>query len=154
MDEAYKTAFYATYKFIFNRKEFDFPKQFRLFSALIANEPWAWRVIGITKSALDQLRVSHYANWNGIQRAHLTNRMQKARNTFFSKVIVPKESFFEKLCTDDETVLALKTENRGIANNRTIIRFVNPRLGLFQSQARGFTFNHSEQECAYLKTLP
>lgn len=140
-------AFYDTYVFIFQSK-FKLPKKSMLFSALMAGEPWGWRVVGITEGALNELAKNDFKYTKGLVcRAHFVDRIETAR-VIFDKLI-PKDQFFKQYFETDETVITLKSEN--ISGGPSEYIPMNLERKLFLSRQVGFT--HSQNERAHLRDL-
>ena len=145
----HEQAFYDTYSFFFDLP-FDSQKKHRLFHGLIAGEPWAWQVIGITEEALKKLAENDFNRTpKQICRAHFVDRTETSKKIFTKKI--PREEFFEDYFRMDRTVISLTSENR--RNSPPPLQFIpiNPKLKLFTSTMTGFRYDTRERK--HLKEL-
>ncbi|MCX5789324.1 MAG: hypothetical protein NTX64_12575, partial [Elusimicrobia bacterium] len=140
-------AFYDAYAFFF-QLPFSFQKKNVLFTALMAGEPWGWRVIGITEAALESL-AKHDFRYTPrlICRSHLVGRIETAKEIFTKKI--PKEQFFRRFLETDVTVIALKSENTRGGPSKYIP--IDLEQNLFPS--RFVAFRHGPAERKYLRDL-
>ncbi len=141
--------FYDTYSFFFDLP-FDSQKKHRLFHGLIAGEPWAWQVIGITEEALKKLEDNDFKYTSGqICRAHFVERTETSKKIFTKKI--PREEFFEYYLRMDKTVISLKPENRSNSPPPSQFIPIDPELKLFTSTMTGFRYGTKERK--HLKEL-
>jgi len=140
-------AFYETYAFIFDQP-FSLQKKNVLFTALMGGEPWSWRVIGITEAALEELAKNEFRHKNGLLcRAHLVERIETAKQ-FFSRKLSKKE-FFLRFFEVNDTVIALKSENK--RDGPPIDIPIDLDRKLFPSKQ--VNWRHGRDERAYLGEL-
>jgi hypothetical protein len=138
---------YETYTFLFERSSFSIQKKNTILTALMAGEPYSWRVIGISLKALEALAKHGYKYKTGlICRAHLVERLETAKRIFAKRL--SQEDFFKQYETD-ETVIALKSENKK-GGPLEFLR-IDPKMGLFPNQL--INFKHGKAERKYLREL-
>jgi len=121
----------------------------------------AWRVIGITKAALDAFENVNFDKPSvKIQRAHLKDRktvvcelLQKRKLNFeeFKKKVIGK---------DDHCILGLSSENKSIKNNQDTIIYFKKNVGDFDIedndplfQTKGYCWRYKDKEKEFLKDL-
>lgn len=139
--------FYDAYSFIF-KTNFRLQKKSMLLSALMAGEPWGWRVIGITTGALNALARHEFRYTKGLLcRAHFVDRITTAEKLF--EKLIPREQFLRRYFQTDETVIALKSEN--VSGGPSEYIPMNPERKLFLSRQVGFT--HGKNEIIHLRDL-
>lgn len=144
--------FYESYVFIFHRS-FSIQKKNRLFSALMAGEAWAWRVVGISMAALEALARNDFRYVKGtVCRAHVVDRISTAGAIFETKSKTPisQEAFFSLYFKNDETIITTKTENKTGSRVPSFIP-IDVKLGLFPSKA--IAWRHGRAEREYLRSL-
>ena len=108
--------------------------------SLLKDAERGWRVIGITKEALELLRDQCFRTAKGLQRAHILNRAETARTILGSRIPDDPRRVFDFWRKRDVTVLATKKQNRGIGNG-CVYRTVNDDGKLLGSAAIGFAFD-------------
>lgn len=86
----------------------------RMLTGLMGSRPWSWRVIGITRDALDAFAENDFKRPAGkIQRGHRDDRASTARALFFERTLpMPLDEFFDFFLKRDQTVLMTKNENK------------------------------------------
>jgi hypothetical protein len=149
--DAHDPEFYETYIFICQRS-FSFQKKCSMFTALMAGEPWAWPVVGITVAALEVLAKNDYKYTKGIVcRAHIVDRIATARAIFENREKPMQQTeLLELLSKSDKTVISTRSENK---TNGKLPEFIpiDMKRGLFQS--RLIAWKHGPAECDYLRGL-
>lgn len=144
---------YSVYTAIFNSNLTMQKKNVLLTSLHGANE-WSWKVVGITKNALEHLATSGYRHTvkNGIQRAHIKNRIDTANSVFDRNNLkrpLAIQEFFDVIIANDKTVLAKKEENRKIALLEVIP--INSEKILFPCEHIGYRYHQDTPD--YLRQL-
>lgn len=141
--------FYKSYSFIFDLP-FSLQKKNVLFTALMAGEPWGWKVIGITEMALTEFsKIDFKYPQRLICRSHFISRNDTAKAFFEVPVKISREEFFPRYFQTDITVISLKSENTVAGPDHFIP--IDPALNLFPS--RLVSFRYSKVERDYLKKL-
>jgi hypothetical protein len=109
-----------------------------------------WTVIGITKEALQRFHdIGYkYQPGSGIQRCHLTHRVDTFRNAVREEFKTYKE-LIKYLAKHSETVLGYL--QNGPTPPTDWIK-LNPKLGLFQSTNCGYAWR-VKHECVFLQKL-
>ena len=140
-------AFYYGYVFIFETP-FSLKKKNLLFTALMAGEPWGWRVVGISEAALEELAKHEFKYVKGLFcRSHFTARIETSREVFERRI--SKDQFFERFLKTDVTAITLKSENT--KNGPEKFLPIDSERKLFPSQQVGW--RHGPEERAYLKEM-
>lgn len=86
----------------------------RMLTSLMGARPWSWRVIGITRNALEVFAQNDFQRPAGrIQRGHRDDRASTARALFREPhIALPLDEFFKVFLQRDETVLMTVEENK------------------------------------------
>jgi hypothetical protein len=86
----------------------------RMLTGLMGSRPWSWRVIGITRNALEVFARNDFQRPAGkIQRGHRDDRASTARALFREPdAALSLEEFFNVFLQRDETVLMTVEENK------------------------------------------
>jgi hypothetical protein len=122
----------------------------RLLTELLAQYEGTWRVIGITKAALEKFIECDFVKVKrmGIQRAHLTDRI-KTYTYMFENVFYDADSWWKYHLQKDETILSTSSENMS-STLKDVIYFDNNDL-YFKNA--GFTWAYRKKEKAFLREL-
>ena len=111
-DALLKEQIYAVYISIFNLRS-STQKKCSILTPLLGGYETSWRVVGITKAALELLAENNYRYIKGaICRAHIVNRYETARQIFECNSPLDLSTFFEVVWNNDRTVIATKSENK------------------------------------------
>lgn len=110
-----------------------------------------WRVIGITRSALETLKKNDFKYVSGmkIQRAHIHD-CDIIYSNLLNDHFKNHNDWWDYYYKHDETVLSLSSENKSIKTNKDIIA-IDEKLELFKDN--GYVWTHKGNEIEYLKTL-
>jgi hypothetical protein len=109
--KTYKEYMYHDFQLILNMKINENAKV-RLLTVLFGSSPYSWKVIGITKKALEEFKKTgfKYISKMGINRSHL-----KSRNDFYKEMMTMEftsiEEWWSFYKNHDRTILATSTEN-------------------------------------------
>ena len=68
--EPYKMELYKIHKEIVNSKVLSHNKKEKALNVLFAYEPWSWRVVGISKNAIQHFKKNRFRYLKGTQRDH------------------------------------------------------------------------------------
>lgn len=114
---------------------FDIAKKRHLMTAALGYEPWCWRVVGITKSAIIEIANNNFRLPKGLQRDHF----KKSRADTFNKIFEREYAFEEWwswVWDNDETILMTKEEHNQHKNlNQNDVYKVDYTLGYFRNKA-------------------
>jgi len=121
----------------------------RMLTALLGADANAWRVVGVTRAALDRFAANEFRRVSGmgVNRAHLVDRHQTYTDILSRDMDV--EEWWAFLQERDKCVLATSSEN--LKNDFGRIIGVDPALGLFRNQ--GFAWRHGAREAEFLRAL-
>lgn len=143
-------AVHETYEFLF-RLPFSIQRKNVVFSALLAGEPWSWRVIGISKAALEALAKTDFRYAKAtICRAHIVDRFETSKIIFSGTSPLSKERFFEIMLENGRTIITTKSENK-VGGAPPSYLPIDPDRGLFANKL--ISFVHGAAERAYLRDL-
>jgi len=118
-DKKLREALYSLYVAQFNAiraypEAFDKNHATRMLTGLMGSRPWSWRVIGITKEALELFGQHDFKRPPRlIQRGHREARADTAKALYYDiPVPLPQDEFFTFFLKRDETVLMTSGQNR------------------------------------------
>ncbi|GAB3488528.1 hypothetical protein [Marinomonas epiphytica] len=125
-------------------------RKVRLLTELFGQYDDGWRVIGITKSALQKFIESDFKRIPrmGIQRAHITDRVS-TYTYMFENVFYDADSWWEYHLKHDETILSTSSENMSSAS--TDIIYFDNNDSYFKGS--GFSWGYRKKEQAFLKEI-
>jgi len=159
-DHALRQALYGLYVALFNAKQ-ACPKDFHggrlttIQTAIMGIEDYGWRVIGITKEALDLLATEDF-NKNKLPRrlcrGHIIDRIQTTGLLFDQEKPIPLDSFFDTFLHNDQTVIMLNEQNKHTTQFPKFIEFDNPNAELFPNGSL-MSWKHRTKEREYLRQL-
>lgn len=139
-------------------KEFKSPDKIKkkMLKELLETTENPWRVIGITKSALLLFKENDFKlKFKGknlpIQRAHLNDR-DVWYTDLFQKEFQNHIDWYDFICKNDNTILALSTENKKI-NEIDYILFDENSIKLSFFKSTRISWKHSERERNFLKMI-
>ncbi len=86
----------------------------RVLTAITAGKAFSWRVIGITRTALDRFAADRFRSKSGqgITRAHVRSRLDTVRELLQPDKPLSERKFFETWLANDRTILCAKGENK------------------------------------------
>jgi len=123
----------------------------KMLKELLEAGPNPWRVVGITPEALSLFKKNKFKKVKNIkiQRAHL-----KDRDIWYGKLFEEEwkdsNSWYEFIHKNDQTVLALSSENKNI-KGINYIEFDKTTTNLFRSKR--ITWTHKAEEIKFLEEL-
>lgn len=83
-----------------------------LIGSLYGWEKWAWRVIGISKEAVQKIKMNDYGETKGLQRDHfLRKRTHIYREMITRNKPMAQEEWWELYWKNDMTIIGTKKEN-------------------------------------------
>lgn len=123
----------------------------KILKELLEASPVAWRVVGITHNALALFKENDFKKKAGmkIQRAHLIDR-DHWYNVLFETNWKNATQWFDFVCENDRTILALSSENKHI-KKIDFIKFQEDNEVLFRSTR--ISWEHGNKEISYLRNL-
>ena len=158
-DQALRQALYGLYVALFNAKkacpnDFPYGRLTTIQTAIMGIEDYGWRVVGITREALDLLaKKDFYKNKlpRRLCRGHIRGRKETTKLLFGEENPMPLEAFFNLFLANDQTVIMLSEQNH--ANpSPTYIEIDNPNAELF-SNGSLMGWKHRKKERDYLRQL-
>ena len=117
-------------------------------------ENYGWRVIGITREALDLLATKDFnkSKLSGqLCRGHKKDRIKTTRELFDLKKPMKLDEFYKVFLRNDQTVIMLKKQN----NTKPFPKFIkinNSNAELFPNGPL-IGWKHRKKECEYLRQL-
>lgn len=159
-DVRLRQALYGLYVALFNAKQAcpeDFPsgRLTTIQTAFMGVENCGWRVVGITKEALDLLATVNFHK-NKLPRAlcrgHIVDRIQTTRLLFDRRNPMSLEDFFDTFLNNDRTVIMLNTQNDHAKPFPPFIEIDNPEATLFPNGSL-ISWKHRKIERDYLHQL-
>ena len=125
----------------------------RILTAIMAAKPFSWRVIGITRKALDRMAEFNfkYRAGEGFTRAHLTPRIETVRHLISRVEPLGMDEFLEFWLKNDRTIICAKGENRAVVPDYLPIE--NETGALFSCVNKLAGWRHGRSEQQYLRTL-
>jgi len=120
----------------------------RMISGLFSQNPFCWRVKGITLGALHEFCNNEWKK-DGIKinRSHVFNRIETHLDMLNNEM--DKDKWWNFYWSRDYTILSLSSENKKISDLDFIS--IDTDLGLFRTS--GFAWRHGKAEKEYLKSL-
>ncbi len=118
-------------------------------------EDYGWRVVGITREALDLLATADF-NKNKLPRqlcrGHIIDRIETTRLLFEREAPLGLEEFFEAFLNADRTVIMLNKQNDPTKQFPNYIKINNPDAALFPNGSL-MSWKHRKQEREFLRQL-
>ena len=118
-DAPLRQALHTLYVALFNarqtcREDFSDGRLTTIQTAFMGVENYGWRVVGITREALDLLASSNFDKGKlprRLCRGHITDRIQTTRLLFDREEPMPLDLYFETFLQNDCTVIMLNEQN-------------------------------------------
>lgn len=120
----------------------------RMITALLIQNPFCWRVTGITKAALHDFKNNEWKR-DGLKlnRSHFFNRIET--HTIMLEKEMEINEWWNFYWDRDFTILSKSSENKEISGALSIP--IDFQLGLFRNS--GFSWRHSRAEMDFLRSL-
>jgi hypothetical protein len=159
-DEALRKALHGLYVALFEAKK-ACPEDFHggrlttVQTAIMGVEHYGWRVVGITREALELLATENFDKNRlprRLCRGHVINRIQTTKLLFEREQPMQLEDFFDVFLQNDRTVIMLNEQNRHTNSFPEFIEIDNPNSDLFPNGAL-MSWKHRKQERDYLRAL-
>lgn len=159
-DKTLRQALHGLYVALFNAKQ-ACPEDFRhgrltsILTAIMGIENYGWRVVGITREALDLLATTGFDKNKlprHLCRGHIVDRIKTAQELFDGKEPKPIAKFFDVFMRNDRVVIMLNEQNNHSASFPKYIEIDNPDATLFPNGAL-MSWKHRKQEREYLRQL-
>lgn len=159
-DPELRSALYGLYLALFRAKE-TCPDDFQdrrlntIQTAIMAMENIGFRVVGITREALNELASVDFRRHKlpmRLCRGHIVDRIRTTRLLFGGNEPVSLEVFFDTYLQNDQTVLMLKEQN---VHGRTFPHYIeidNPDGELFPNGSL-IGWKHRKAECECLRSV-
>lgn len=159
-DPTLRQALHGLYVALFNAKR-DCPSDFHvgrlttIQTAIMGVEDYGWRVVGITKDALDLLATVDF-NKNKLPRklcrGHIIDRIETTRLLFEREAPMGLDEFFEVFLNSDRTVIMLNKQNDHTKQFPDYIKINNPDAALFPNGSL-MSWKHRKKEREFLRQL-
>ena len=159
-DTALRQALHGLYVALFNARQ-ACPKDFHggrlttIQTAIMGIENYGWRVIGITREALDLLATADFDKNKlprRLCRGHKIDRIKTAGQLFDLEKPMSIESFFDTFLHNDQTVIMLNEQNNHTTPFPEFIEIDNPDAELFPNGSL-MSWKHRKKEREYLRRL-
>ena len=124
-------------------------------TAIMGVEDYGWRVVGITREALELLATADFDKKNlprQLCRGHIIDRIETTRLMFDRAEPLSLDEFFEKFLDADRTVIMLNKQNDHTKQFPTYIEIDNPDAALFPNGSL-MSWKHRKQEREFLRQL-
>jgi hypothetical protein len=126
-----------------------------ILTAIMGIEDYGWRVVGITREALDLLAITDF-NKNKLPRqlcrGHIVDRIETTRLLFQREAPMGLEEFFEVFLKSDRTVIMLNKQNDHTKPFPAYIEIDNPDAALFPNGSL-MGWKHRKKEREFLREL-
>ena len=159
-DNALRKALYGLYISLFKAKQ-ACPDDFHdghlttILTAIMGIENYGWRIIGITREALDLLATKDF-NKNKLPRqlcrGHKKDRIKTARELFDLEKPMKLDEFYKVFLRNDQTVIMLNEQNNHTKPFPKFIKIDNPNAELFPNGSL-IGWKHRKEEREYLRQL-
>lgn len=159
-DPALRQALHGLYVALFKAKrtcpaDFHGGRLTTIQTALMGIEDFGWRVVGITKEALDLLAAVDF-NKNKLPRqlcrGHIINRIETTRRLFERETPMDLDEYFKVFLDNDRTVIMLNKQNDHTKSFPEYIKIDNPDAALFPNGSL-MSWKHRKKEREYLRQL-
>ncbi len=159
-DLALREALHGMYMALFRAKQAcpqDFPKGrlTTILTAIMGVENYGWRVVGITREALDLLATKDFkksALPRRLCRGHVVDRIVTTQLMFERDQPLKLAEFFETFLHGDRTVIMLNEQNNHARAFPKYIPIDNPDAALFPNGAL-MSWKHRKEEQEFLRQL-
>ena len=159
-DPTLRQALYGMYVALFNAKracpgDFHCGRLTTIQTAIMGIEDYGWRVVGITREALDLLETVDF-NKNKLPRqlcrGHITDRIETTRLLFEREEPIELKEFFNVFLHNDRTVIMLNKQNDHTKPLPDYIEIDNHDAALFPNGSL-MSWKHRKKEREYLRQL-
>lgn len=159
-DPTLRQALHGLYVALFNAKracpeDFHGGRLTTIQTAIMGIEDYGWRVVGITREALDLLATVDF-NKNKLPRqlcrGHIIDRIETTRSLFEREAPMGLEEFFKVFLHNDRTVIMLNKQNDHTKSLPDYIKIDNPDAALFPNGSL-MSWKHRKKEREYLRQL-
>lgn len=159
-DHALRQALHGLYVALFNASkacptDFSRGRLTTIQTAIMGIENYGWRVVGITREALDLLATVDFDKNKlprRLCRGHIIDRIDTAKQLFDRENPMSPEDFFDTYLRNDCTVIMLNEQNIHPAPVLKYIEIDNPDAELFPNGSL-MGWKHRKKEREYLRLL-
>lgn len=159
-DAELREALYGLYVALFSAREacpddFTGTRLTTILTAVMGVEYYGWRVVGITKEALDLLSTLDFDKKKlprRLCRGHIVKRIETVRSLFGGEEPLSLEEFFCTFVENDCTVIMLSSQNSHSKPFPSYIKIDNPSAELFPN-GKLVSWKHRKRERDYLRQL-
>ncbi len=159
-DPAIRQALYGLYIALFRAKricpdDFQDRRLTTIQTAIMGIENLGWRVVGITREALDLLATEDFRKNRlprRLCRGHIVDRIQTTRLLFAGSEPMSLDDFFDKFLQNDRTVIMLNEQNSRARPFPPYIDIDNPDGKLFPNGPL-ISWKHRKMERDYLRSV-
>ena len=154
LDQNYEKELYDVYLAVFKMQHEPLQRRVLIMTNLMGGKPWSWRVVGITREALQRYSDQgfKYKAGSSINRSHITSRRDMYSAMLERPAPMPIDEWWAYFWKHDKTIIATGSENNSKKQMSDIFK-IDPEIGLFQSnQVAGFKLSR-KKEGVYLRAL-
>lgn len=124
-----------------------------IMTGIMGVENFGWRVVGITREALDILAANDFKlPSRTLCRGHIVDRSATARALFDGAIPLPLDEFFDLFLDADRTVIMTNEQNKVKGEFPSYIGIDNPKAELF-SNGSLMGWKHRKREREFLREL-
>ena len=111
--EDLKRELYRLHKEVVESSVLSFNKKERLLNLIFSYEPWSWRVVGISKKAINEFKENNFKRieTGGPQRDHFF-KMRKDTIRQIMNSVMPYEDWWSLFWEGDRTIIVTKDEHK------------------------------------------
>jgi hypothetical protein len=159
-DPSLRQALYGLYVALFSAKracpaDFHSGRLTTILTATMGIENYGWRVVGITREALELLATEDF-NKNKLPRqlcrGHIIDRIETTRVLFERDAPMGLEEFFTAFLNADRTVIMLNKQNDHTKPFPEYIKIDNPNAALFPNGSL-MSWKHRKIEREFLRQM-
>ena len=159
-DPSIRQALYGLYIALFEAKkicpdDFEDGRLTTILTAIMGIENLGWRVVGITREALDLLATEDFRKNKlprRLCRGHIVDRIQTTRLLFEGNEPMPLDDFFDNFLQNDRTVIMLNEQNSHSKPFPPYIGIDNPDGELIPNGSL-IGWKHRQKEREYLRSI-
>jgi hypothetical protein len=154
LEQNYKKELYEVYLAVFKMRDEPHQRRVLIMTNLMGGKFWSWRVVGITRKALERI-AEHgfkYKAGSSIHRSHIISRKDMYISMLERCEPMQIDEWWNYFWENDRTIIATGTENNAKAPMSECYE-IDPEMGLFQcNPVAGFKLTQ-KKEGVFLREL-
>ena len=127
---------------------FDLATKSRILTVMLSSKKGSWKVVGITKQALEEFKKNNFKYTKGLNRSHIVQR-KSTHDKMMSTDFNSHNEWWRFHIENDKTIISMSLENKNVLHCE--IFEVPEELDLFENKI--ISWNHSSKEVEFLKKL-